>query len=78
MKITQSQARYAFWEKISILATRELERPVENPNLMVQRMLDEYNTLLSVQAKETGTAQPDGEYEQTMALWKERVDSVNL
>ena len=67
----------AFWEKISALATR-VGRSVRNLSTMVRRMPDEHNALLSAQAKETGTAQQDGEYEQTMALWKERVDSVGL
>lgn len=66
----------AFWEKISALATR-VGRSVRNLSAMVRRMPDEHNALLSAQAKETGTAQ-QGEYEQTMALWKEQVDSVGL
>ena len=37
-------------------------RSVRNLTAMVRRMPDEHNALLSAQAKETGTAQQDGEY----------------
>ncbi|KAG0127821.1 hypothetical protein HOY82DRAFT_612902 [Tuber indicum] len=39
------------------------------------RMLAEYEVKLDKEVKESGTAQADGKYEQTMAQWKVRVES---
>ena len=54
-------------KKILILVTREVGRPVKNPSIAIRGMLDEFNALMSVIAKETGTAQQDGEEQQQAA-----------
>jgi len=66
-----------FWLKIQELFSSALGRPVCNPRSIMARMLAQYDLKVSCEIKESGTAQTDGEYEQTMAEWKIRVESVS-
>jgi len=70
--------RERFWLKIQQLFGNALRRPVSNPCSTMARMLAEYNTKVSREIKESGTAQTDGEYKQTMTQWKARVESVSF
>ncbi|RPA93512.1 hypothetical protein L873DRAFT_1847142 [Choiromyces venosus 120613-1] len=64
-----------FWKKVARLASQQLGRPVKNPSQMMRKMRDDYVILMASRSREMGTAQPDGEYEQSMEKWKHRVDS---
>jgi len=69
--------RERFWLKIQQLFSNALGRPVSNPPITMVRMLTEYNIKIEQDMKESGTAQIDGEFKQTMEQWKSRVDSVS-
>ena len=69
--------RGEFWKKVARIASQQLGKPVKNPSQMSRKMLDDYAILMASRSRETGTAQPDGEYEQSMEQWKQRVDSVS-
>jgi hypothetical protein len=68
--------RERFWAKIQALFTNEIGRPCGNPRPVMSRMLADYEVKMTREEKETGTAQKDGEYEQTMREWKSRVNGV--
>jgi len=70
--------RERFWLKIQQLFGNALHHPVNNPRSTMARMLAEYDTKVYREIKESGTAQTDGEYEQTMTQWKARVESVSF
>lgn len=70
--------RERFWLKIQELFSSALGGPVCNPRSIMARMLAQYDLKASREIKESGTAQTDGEFEQTMAEWKIRVESVSL
>ena len=58
--------RERFWLKIQQLFLNSLGRPVSNPRNIMARMLTEYNLKIEHDLKESGTAQINGEFEQTM------------
>ena len=68
--------RERFWTKIQQLFSEGIGRTATNPRTTMMRMTADFTAKINREVKETGTAQTDGEYEQTMAQWKAHVDSV--
>lgn len=75
---TQKGGRERFWIKMQGLFSDGIGRSCGNPRPIMSHMLAEFEAKIEREGRETGTAQTDGEYEQTMAKWKTRVDSVCL
>jgi hypothetical protein len=68
--------RTQFWEKIALLATEEVGREVKNAQSLVKKQLDKYNAIMEKRLMDSGKAEPETEWEQTMDRWKKRRDSV--